>query len=182
MVRNGMIPIAYRRDIRHGRILLGGAFSAWPIAFVGPVAHAYVRMKDSDPYTYKSSFSLTTSPVLLCCNTWTCRCQPYLSLLALLLYNTPTPGRGRAWGVHACSECLHPSRTLYANAALVAPSSHPPRRQRRQTLQPIAQQRQRQRQRLPTARRCHGQKGEYISATVPPHLRAAHIFAIQTTI
>jgi hypothetical protein len=88
------------------------------------------------------------------------------------------PRRGA--GVHGA--CMHPSRTLYANAALVAPSTHPPRRQRRQTLQPIAQQRQRQRQRLPTARRCHGQKGEYISATVPPHLRAAHIFAIQTTI
>ena len=37
-VQNGLIPIAYRRDIRHGRILLGAFFLLGQVALVGPIA------------------------------------------------------------------------------------------------------------------------------------------------
>ena len=67
MVQNGLIPIAYRRDVRLERVLLGVFyFSAWACCIDRePIAHAYVRMKDFDPYTNKQCIHLHVLPLML---------------------------------------------------------------------------------------------------------------------
>jgi hypothetical protein len=154
-----------------GRVLV--LFLLGPIALIEPIAHAYVRMKDFDPYTQTVHTHTRTlppsvclsniqySPVLLRRVTQACRCQPHLSSCCT---TRPHRGVGMRASIHAGSNCLHlePSGSL-ANPALVAPSN-PPSRQTTtpQNAPAIAQQRQGQRQRLPIARRCHGRMGENV--------------------
>jgi hypothetical protein len=148
-----LIPIAYRRDFRRDRIhVLPGAcsfFFAWADC-VEPIAHAYVRMKDPDPYTnsaytytYSPTFSLSLclSTVLLRRITQACRCQPYLSSCC-------TKAHTGAWAcvrpcMQAGSKCARRPWWLFCQSC-TRRTINPPTRQTTtlQNVPAIAQQRQ----------------------------------------
>ena len=152
-VQNGLIPIAYRRDIRHGRILLGAFFLLGQVALVGPIAKRICTNEG-----FRSIHKL-------------CIHILFLSLSHLHLYSCVAAlGRADAdrtclpavqhahAGAWACvrpcmQKCLHldPGGSI-ATPALVAPSTHPPDDDDAKDAPAIAQQRQRQRQRLPNSR------------------------------
>jgi hypothetical protein len=102
-VQNGLIPIAYRRDIRHGRILLGAFFFCLGrLHWLGQSQNAYVRMKDFDPYTNSAyTYSSSLSLIFTCTPASQHSGVKMPTVLVFLLYNTPTPGRGLTC-VHAC--------------------------------------------------------------------------------
>jgi hypothetical protein len=113
-VQNGLIPIAYRRDIRSDRIHVLPRACFWffllgLIALVEPIAHAYVRMKDFDPYTqtvHTHTRTLSVSPIFTRTPASRYAGVQMPTVLSFLLYNMPTPRRGHAC-VHARMQAVN---------------------------------------------------------------------------
>lgn len=104
-MQNGLIPIAYRRDIRHGRILLGAFFLLGQVALVGPIAKR-ICTNEGFRSIHKLCIhilflSLSLSLIFTCTPASQHSGVQMPTVLVFLLYNTPTPGRGLAC-VHAC--------------------------------------------------------------------------------
>ena len=127
-----MIPIAYRRDIRHGRILLGAFFLLGQVALVGPIAKR-ICTNEGFRSIHKLCIhilflSLSSSPVLLRRSTRACRCRPYLSSCCT---TRPRRGVGLRASMHAEMPAPRPW-WLYCQSCTRRAINPPTGRRRRQ--------------------------------------------------